>query len=161
MNRELHFSTGNDEWATPLELFNQLNREFQFTLDPCATKENAKVERYFTREQNGLMRSWAEQIVFMNPPYSQIPRWMAKAYSAARDDHAVVVCLVPSRTDTRWWHKYALRGQIRFIRGRIRFNNHSSGAPFPSSIVIFRSKFESFPKFDSDQRPRTQEWLFE
>jgi phage N-6-adenine-methyltransferase len=161
MNRELHFSTGNDEWETPAKLFHHLDSEFHFTLDPCATSENAKVKKYFTKEQNGLYRSWCGEKVFMNPPYSRLAQWMAKAFSAARDDGATVVCLVPSRTDVRWWHRYAMKGEMRFIQGRLQFNNHKNSAPFPSSIVVFRPKYQTFIIDNGDLRPRIQEQLFE
>ena len=161
MRRELHFSTGNDEWETPWKLFNHLDNEFHFTLDPCATSENAKVKKYFTKEQNGLYRSWGGEKVFMNPPYSRLAKWMAKAFSAARDDGATVVCLVPSRTDTRWWHSYAMKGEMWFIQGRLQFNHHKNSAPFPSSIVIFRPKYQTFTIDSGELRPRIQGQLFE
>jgi len=132
------FSALSDEWRTPESIFKALKKEFPFTLDPCSDGQNAKVGRYFTRAENGLLRSWKGETVFLNPPYSEIKKWMAKAYGAARDEGAIVVCLVPSRTDTDWWHSYALRGEIRFIRGRIRFSDTESNAPFPSAVIIFR-----------------------
>lgn len=132
------FSTRSGEWRTPETIFKALNKEFSFTLDPCSDGKNAKVRRYFTRGDNGLLRSWKDETVFLNPPYSEINQWMAKAYGAARDDGAIVVCLVPSRTDTEWWHSYAMRGEIRFIRGRIRFSDSEDNAPFPSAVIVFR-----------------------
>jgi phage N-6-adenine-methyltransferase len=131
-------SSKSDEWATPDWVFSQLNAEFGFTLDPCATGKNARCVRYFTISDNGLLRSWAQETVFLNPPYSQISRWMAKAFGETRDNGATVVCLVPARTDTTWWHAYAMQGEVRFIRGRLRFGGASENAPFPTAIVIFR-----------------------
>lgn len=139
----VHFSSKSSEWATPTPLFDKLNEEFGFTLDPCATAENAKCQTYFTREQSGLQFSWDGHTVFMNPPYgSEIKSWTEKAYtqslSTDRHEGVTVVCLVPARTDTAWWHDYAMKGEVRFIRGRIKFNGHKNSAPFPSALVIFQ-----------------------
>lgn len=133
-------SSKSIEWATPLEWFNYLDLEFGFTLDPCCTHENTKCEQHFTQEEDGLSQSWADQRVFVNPPYGRaIRKWMEKAYTEARDHGALVVCLVPARVDTNWWHDYAMRAtEIRFPKGRIHFGD--SPSPFPSAIVIFRSR---------------------
>ena len=132
------YSSATVEWGTPQPLFDSLNTEFLFTLDPCSTDENAKCKRHFTRKEDGLLQNWSEDTVFMNPPYGRdIGRWMRKAYDSAQGG-AIVVCLVPARTDTRWWHQYAMKGEIRLLHGRIRFEGGQSGAPFPSAIVVFR-----------------------
>ncbi len=134
----VHFSSATDEWATPQWLFDALHREFAFTLDPCATRENAKCPRFFTRDDDGLLQNWGDEVVFMNPPYgAMISRWMWKAYDSARKG-ATIVCLVPARTDTGWWHRYAMRGEVRLLRGRLKFGSATNSAPFPSAIVIFR-----------------------
>lgn len=133
----VHFSSETDEWPTPESLFRRLDDEFRFTLDPCCTKESAKCEKHYTVTENGLLRDWSGETVFMNPPYSQCKEWMRKAYGSSFDG-ATVVCLVPSRTDTEWWHEYAMKGEIRFVRGRIKFGCSENSAPFPSAIVIFR-----------------------
>jgi phage N-6-adenine-methyltransferase len=131
-----------DEWATPQELFDELNQEFNFDLDVCADDWNYKCVRYFTREIDGLSQDWHGK-VWMNPPYGRaIGKWMAKAYEASGGG-ATVVCLVPARTDTAWWHDYSMKGEIRFIRGRIKFVSRTGvkdAAPFPSAIVIFRGE---------------------
>ena len=99
---KVHFSSQTVEWPTPQGLFNKLNTEFKFTLDPCATHENAKCKTYFTKEDDGLEQEWGQENVFMNPPYGrEISDWMKKAYQSSRKG-ATVVCLVPARTDTRW-----------------------------------------------------------
>ncbi len=135
---DVHFSSATCEWATPQWLFDQLNRDFGFTLDPCATKENAKCSKYFTVAEDGLKRSWDYQVVFMNPPYGRvIGDWMRKAWESSQRG-ATVVCLVPARTDTDWWHRYAMRGEVRFLKGRLKFGGAKNSAPFPSAIVIFR-----------------------
>jgi phage N-6-adenine-methyltransferase len=134
----VHFSSKTDEWPTPLEFFTKLNEEFAFTLDPCSTTENRKCEKHFTAEQDGLAQSWANERVFMNPPYGRdISKWMEKAFKESQNG-AFVACLVPSRTDTNWWHSYAMKGEIRFIKGRLKFGDSKSHAPFPSAVVIFR-----------------------
>jgi site-specific DNA-methyltransferase (adenine-specific) len=135
----IHFSQDSDEWATPQWLFNALNKEFGFTLDPCCVRSNAKCDHYFTMQENGLLRDWGTETVFMNPPYSDVAAWMRKAYGAAQEG-ATVVCLIPSRTDTAWWHDYVMKGEIRLLRGRLKFGDATNSAPFPSAVVIFRPR---------------------
>lgn len=123
-------------------MFDYINAEFGFTLDACASEHNFKVDNYFTKEDNSLVQDW-EGIVWMNPPYGRtIGEWMKKAFDESQKG-ATVVCLVPARTDTAWWHDYAMKGEIRFIRGRVKFQqpgkSGNNSAPFPSAIVIFRS----------------------
>ena len=125
------------EWETPQDLFDRLDAEFGFTLDVCATPDNAKCDRYYTEADDGLVQPW-EGVCWMNPPYGKgILYWMRKAYQAAVEG-ATVVCLVPARTDSGWWHDYVMKGEVRFIRGRVRFSGSSVNAPFPSAIVVFR-----------------------
>jgi phage N-6-adenine-methyltransferase len=131
------FSSATDEWETPRFLFDGLDAEFGFDLDVSANHINAKCKRYFTRTEDGLRQKW-EGVCWMNPPYGRdIERWMQKAFESASAG-ALVVCLVPVRTDTRWWHKFAMRGEIRYLRGRLRFGGSKNSAPFPSALVIFR-----------------------
>ena len=114
-----------------------MDREFHFTLDPCSTHANAKCRKHFTREEDGLLQDWSQDIVFMNPPYGrEIVHWMKKAFESAQAG-ATVVCLVPARTDTRWWHQFAVQGDIIFFKGRLRFGDAKASAPFPSALVIF------------------------
>jgi len=137
MNSAVHFSSATDLWSTPQDFYDELNKEFNFTLDPCATNDNAKCAKYFTVEDDGLSQSWDGEVVFMNPPYGRvIGDWMKKASESA----ATVVCLVPARTDTRWWHDYVIGGdaEVRFIKGRLKFGGQKNSAPFPSAIVIFK-----------------------
>ena len=137
------FSSRTEEWGTPQDLFNKLNDEFGFTLDPCASKENHKCDKYYTIEDDGLKQDWGGQIVFINPPYGrQIKEWVKKAYIESLKG-AIVVCLIPSRTDTIYWHNYIFpyAEDIRFLKGRLRFvrgNSVGDPAPFPSAIVIFK-----------------------
>ena len=124
------------EWETPQWLFDKYNAIYGFNLDACATPENAKCKRYFKEEDNALNQEWTG-IVWMNPPYGRkIGKWVRKAYKSAQNG-AIVVCLLPSRTDTAWWHDYCMRGDVEFIRGRLKFGNAAENAPFPSAIVIF------------------------
>lgn len=137
------FSSNEDTWATPQDLFDALDAEFQFTLDPCASPTNAKCNRFFSREDDGLAQPW-DGAVFMNPPYGRgIGDWVRKAYEESRRG-ATVVCLIPARTDTAYWHDYVMRSdEVRFIRGRLHFGGDhertAHNAPFPSAVVIFGS----------------------
>lgn len=133
----VHFSSATDLWATPQDFFDKLHAEFGFTLDVCANASNAKCRDYFTAEQDGLAQDWGYHSCWMNPPYGRtIGRWMRKALESAKAG-ATVVCLVPARTDTAWWWDYAMKGEIRFIRGRLKFGGHETNAPFPSAVVVF------------------------
>lgn len=138
-NLAVHFSSATDLWATPQDLFDSLNKEFGFTVDVCAIPSNAKCQRYFTPEQDGLQQEWTG-ICWMNPPYGrEIGKWVRKARLSAKAG-ALVVCLVPARTDTKWWHDHVTRAsEVRFVRGRLRFGNATASAPFPSAIVVFGS----------------------
>lgn len=129
------FSSKSEMWETPQELFDNLNAEFHFTVDVCATKDNAKCEKIFTPEMDGLKQEWTGAC-WCNPPYGRgIGKWMKKAAEA----QATVVCLVPARTDTKWFHDWVLnRAEIRFIRGRLHFNGSKNSAPFPSMLVIYQ-----------------------
>lgn len=131
----------SDEWETPQDLFNELDAEFHFTLDVAASDENHKCARYFTKDQDGLLQDWSGEIVWCNPPYGKgvIEKWVEKAYRSCREDGTIVVLLIPSRTDVGYFHRFILyRSEIRFIRGRLKYNNVKYNAPFSSMIVIFR-----------------------
>ena len=133
----VHFSSKTDDWSTPQSVFDELNNEFHFTLDPCADEKNAKCIKFFTREDDGLRQDWQTERVFCNPPYGRvIGDWVKKmSEGGARP----CVGLLPARTDTRWFHDYIYgKAEIRFIRGRIKFGGHKNSAPFPSMVVIWR-----------------------
>jgi site-specific DNA-methyltransferase (adenine-specific) len=138
-----YFSSAAMDWRTPRELFDPLLAEFGFTIDVCSSDDNALLTRHWTEVDEALLRSWAGERVWMNPPFGrQIKRWMEKAWTESVSAE-VIVALVPSRTDTFWWHEYAMKAdEIRFLRKRLRFGSVSvSGrdtAPFPSSLCIFR-----------------------
>jgi phage N-6-adenine-methyltransferase len=133
-----------DEWSTPDWIFNQLNSEFSFNLDPCATKKNAKCKKYITRLQGGLHSIWSNVTkskstrAFVNPPYSDIKQWVRKCYIESLRG-SLVVMLIPARVDISYWHDYIFpyAREIRFIRGRLKFNKHKNPATFPSAVIIF------------------------
>tara|TARA_R110000824_G_scaffold52075_2_gene144807 strand:- start:6531 stop:7013 length:483 start_codon:yes stop_codon:yes gene_type:complete len=143
------FSSKSDEWETPANFYEKLNRKFKFTLDPCCTKLNNRCAKYYTIEEDGLTKSWAKETVFVNPPYSDVGKWVKKAYTESTNNGAVVAMLIPSRTDTKYWHDYIMTSAsaIYFIKGRLKFYNKiiadSTGkddvnaAPFPSCVVVF------------------------
>ena len=134
------FSSKNDIWSTPQTFFDQLNNEFQFTLDACALPENAKCKLYFTPEIDGLVQDWDGHTVFVNPPYGKkIAEWVEKCYWESRKENTKVILLIPARTDTVYFHRFIYKKakEIRFIKGRLKFGNASNSAPFPSMLVIF------------------------
>lgn len=132
----VHYSSNTDTWATPQDLFDQLNGEFGFTVDVCANAFNAKCGTFFSTTDDGLKQEWTG-VCWMNPPYGDaIKDWIRKAWEAGQAG-TTVVCLVPARVDTGWWWDYCRHGQIRFLRGRLRFGGGDTGAPFPSAVVVF------------------------
>ena len=139
MNTELMFSSKTDLWATPQDLFDELNAEFGFTLDVCALPENAKCEKYYTPDIDGLKQDW-NGICWCNPPYGrQIGKWVEKAYISAKIGGVETVMLLPARTDTKWFHEFIYnKAEIRFLKGRLKFGGALNSAPFPSMIVIFK-----------------------
>lgn len=132
----VHYSSATPEWATPQRLFDDLDAEFQFNTDVCATEENAKCPHFFTAEDDGLAQEWTGTC-WMNPPYGDvIPAWVAKARDTAEAGHRVVA-LLPARVDTGWWWDNCTPYEIRFIRGRLKFGGGENSAPFPSAVVVF------------------------
>lgn len=132
------YSSRTDEWPTPQGFFAQLDAEFHFTLDPCASPDNAKCRAYFTKSEDGLRRDWGTHRVFCNPPYGTAMRaWAMKCYEASRAG-ALVVLLAHARTDTRWFHDWVYgKAELRFVRGRLKFGDGRQSAPFPSLIAIY------------------------
>ena len=152
INNDLMFSSKSDSWETPQDLFDKLNKEFNFTLDPCATHENHKCDKYYTKEDDGLSKDWSNEKVFVNPPYGRsIGKWVKKCYEESKKQNPNIIMLIPSRTDTKWEHLYIFERAkaICFIKGRLKFINREfpsynengdfkiSSAPFPSQIVLF------------------------
>ena len=147
------FSSATDEWATPQDFFDKYDAVYHFNLDPACTHANAKCEQHYTRAEDGLSKSWVGCRVWLNPPYGrEIGKWVQKAYEESLKPDTTVVCLLPARTDTKWFHDYCTKGEITFVRGRLKFINRNlpsyredgkfrkSAAPFPSMVVIFTSK---------------------
>ena len=133
-------SSESDDWWTPQWLFDLLDAEIGFETDVCASDANHKCERYFTKAQDGLAQEWTGAC-WMNPPYGRsggisIYTWIEKAYLAALAG-ATVACFIPARTDTLWWWNFCIHGDVRFLKGRVKFVNSASIAPFPSAVVIF------------------------
>lgn len=121
----VHFSSATDHWSTPKDVYESLFNEFKFDFDPCPLHGT-----------NGLEISWGTSN-FVNPPYSGIKHWCKKAYEEWKMGKTVVM-LIPSRTDTKYWHEYIMKAtEIRFIKGRLKFGNAKNSAPFPSCVVIF------------------------
>lgn len=135
------------DWCTPPDFFAELDREFHFDLDPAATEKSAKCANYYTPDDDGLSKDWGGHRVFCNPPYGRhIKDWVRKGYEESRKPGTVVVMLIPSRTDTQYWHDYILNekaDEVRFIEGRLKFTdedgNAKDAAPFPSAVIIWRS----------------------
>lgn len=150
------YSSATDDWPTPQEFYQRLDREFGFTLDACSSVANHKAPTYYALDhpdptrRDGLTADWyahataasrtEQPRVWMNPPYGRpIPAWMAKAHASAQQG-CVVVCLVPVRADTRWWHDLVLAtgAEVRYVRGRLTFGDATASAPFASAVVIYR-----------------------
>jgi len=138
-------SSKTNEWYTPHKLFDYLDNTFKFTLDPCATHENKKCNKYYTLEDDGLSKSWSGETVFMNPPYGgHTADWLKKA-EEERHNGTTTVCLIVSSTDRSYWHEIIepFADEIWFLRGRVKFGGQKTTAPFASAIVIFRPNQQS------------------
>ncbi len=147
-------SKKTDERSTPDNLFLPLDEEFHFTLDPCSTHENAKCKRHYTREENGLLQSWRDEIVFMNPPYSNILKWLDKAHIESWHANSIIVGILPCDTSTKWFHTYLWDEnnqqprfgiQLRFPKGRFKFGGYITSPQFATIIAVFKN----------DMAPRT------
>ncbi len=144
--RKAMISSKSSDWSTPQKFYDRLNEEFHFTLDPCATKGNAKCKKYFSERENGLLQDWSKDVVFMNPPYKrQTVLWVKKAYEESLKG-ATVVCLLSAATGRKWFHEYIFRyaAQIRWVKGFLKFEGAKDGAPFASVVVIFSKKKHLF-----------------
>lgn len=141
MNKDLMWSSKKMDWATPQDFFDKLNKEFCFTLDPCADDFNHKCEKYYTEVQDGLKQDWSGERVFCNPPYGRdVSKWVKKCFDEVyAGECQLAVMLIHARTDTRWFHDYIYkRAEVRFVKGRLKFGEQPQPAPFPSMVVIFR-----------------------
>ena len=134
------FSSKTGEWATPQEFFDKLNWRFgPFDLDPCANPHNIKCANFYTEAEDGLSKDWTGHTAFVNPPYGKgIDKWIKKSYDTSRDGETRVVMLIPSRTDTKYWHNYVMKAsEVYFLKGRLKFGDSVNSAPFPSAVVVF------------------------
>lgn len=145
------FDSSTVERETPQWLFDKLDVEFDFTLDPCATSENAKCEKFYTSEQDGLKQDWSNEVVYVNPPYGrEVPKWLGKGIQECNND-TTSVYLIPARTNTHWFHDLVIEQahELRFIRGRPKFGDMKHGLPFPLVIVVY------YP-WDRDRYPKVK-----
>ncbi len=137
------FSSESSGWSTPIDLFDELNLKYKFTVDVCADTTNYKVKKYYNKKIDGLSKDWTGEIAWCNPPYGrEICNWVQKAYESTKSGNSEtkVVMLLPARTDTRWFHDYIYSNplcKIEFIKGRLKFSGSKTSAPFPSMIVTF------------------------
>lgn len=144
INTELANSKGcdqKDKWETPQKVFDELNAKYRFTLDPCCEKHTAKCQKYYTEQENGLLKDWTGEIVFVNPPYSRdnIKVWMKKCYEESLKG-VVIVALIPVSTSSKWFHKYVLgKADLEFYKGRIKFIGAPYTAPFSSMLAIYNN----------------------
>ena len=135
------FQSKNQEYATPIELFKVLDNEFNFTMDVCADENNKKVNTYYSENENALIQDW-KGVCWMNPPYKDMKKWVIKAHDESVKHDSTVVCLIPARTNTKWWHEYCMKGEIRFINGRPKFEGCIHGLPQPLAIVVFGNQYK-------------------
>ena len=154
------FSSKSDEWSTPQHIFDVLNQKFNFTLDPASDGVNNKCAKHYTIQTNGLNQTWHRETVFVNPPYSKTYDWVSKSYHEVLKGDTTVVMLLPSRTDTKWFHEFCLDPilvkSVTFIKGRLKFGGHKNSAPFPSMIVEFcpPKKTQSAPEITTMSNKR-------
>ncbi len=129
MKHKVHFSSAKQDWKTPEAFYKALDSEFNFNFDPCPVKP----------KHDGLNIEWGT-CNYVNPPYKDCAKWLEKGYEEYKKGKTVVF-LIPSRTDTKYWHKYCMKAdEIRFIKGRLKFDGHKNSAPFPSAIVVFKGE---------------------
>ena len=132
------FNRDKKDYETPDNIFNPLNEEFGFTLDVCSNDANAKCERHYTEEDDGLNMEW-NGVCWMNPPFGRVmKKWVKKAFDEWKRGNTVV-CLLPARTNTVWWHDWVMQGEVRFLRGEIKFKGYERGLWMPMAIVVFKA----------------------
>lgn len=157
-NKDKLFSSERQDWATPWNLFNVLNEEFNFALDAAASAENAKCSPYLTEDDDAFTVCWSDLIgtraVWLNPPYGrEIGDWIEKAYIESKKG-CTVVCLVFCRSDTKWWHQWAMKAaEVRLIPGRVTFEGAQASAPAPSCVLVFDESRRK-PEFTTQALPR-------
>ncbi len=149
MNKELMFSSKKDDWETPQSFFDELDAKYKFNWDLASSDANAKCVNHFTVGDNSLSQDWSvlEGNLWLNPPYGRdLKHWVKKAYESSINRDGALVMLIPSRTDTSYWHDYIFdKAEIKFIRGRLKFESGgvaSQPAPFPSALITYGKTFE-------------------
>ena len=154
------FSSADDDWETPPAFFDRLDAIFDFQLDAAAAAHNTKCAQYFTRKDDALKQDWHPyKRIWLNPPYGRVmPQWMEKAYRESRKG-CMVVCLVPARTDTRWWHEFVHdKALVTFVRSRLKFRNptkcpnRDGNTVFPSAVVIYGLDMDWLLNADAHRR---------
>lgn len=139
------FRTDNQDWETPIDLFEMLNSEFHFDFDLSASKENTKCRKFFSKEDDALSKDW-NGVCWLNPPYgsnsiNSLKNWVRKSFEETRKEGCVVVMLIPARTNTEWWHRYCMKAkEVRLIKGRPKFKGNIHGLPQPLAIIVFDKK---------------------
>ncbi len=128
------FKSENQSWETPDDLFSKIDNLFHFTRDVCASEKNTKCEKFWTEEDSCLDKSW-DGVNWMNPPYKDMKKFIKKAFDER--NNAITVCLIPARTNTKWWHEWCMQGEILFICGRPKFKGCVHGLPQPLALVVF------------------------
>ena len=158
MNLETLFSSKSNEWSTPQYFFDKLDETYNFGLDTASTKENAKCNLYLTEEDNSLSCDWQDKLnddnesIWCNPPYGrELGKWVEKAYQESTLGDSKVVMLIPSRTDTKYWHRWIFgkASKVFFIKGRLKFGGHENSAPFPSAVIVFDSTDRGETKYST------------
>ena len=143
-------TSNDDTWTTPRDYYDRINIEFNFTLDAAALADSTLVpDNWYGPDhpdqsrRDAFTRDWAKDspgAIWLNPPYGRVIKsWVCKA-NAVANGGGTVVCLVPARTDTSWWHDYCIHHEVRFIRGRLKFGGQKNSAPFPSALVIMKAR---------------------
>lgn len=146
---KVHYSSNKHTWETPQDFFNKLNTLFNFTLDACAEDCTAKVDEYYTEEDNALIQKW-DGVVWCNPPYGrQQGKFVHKALEEYNKNDSTIVLLIPARPDTKLWQDMIFPNatQICFVRGRLRFGNSKDNAPFPCALVVFSDNMYDLDSF--------------
>ncbi|MFX1453836.1 MAG: DNA N-6-adenine-methyltransferase [Promethearchaeota archaeon] len=144
-----------DIWETPWNIFELINKRVkkeygrEITIDICASKDNAKHERYYTEKENGLIQDLQGEIAFCNPPFIEIEKWVEKCYKEGLKPNTIVVALLRVSPDTEYFHKYVMKAdQIWFLKGRVWYlinGVEKKDTNFASMVVIFTKNERETP----------------
>lgn len=134
------FSSDRVDYSTPIKLFTPINDEFNLELDVCANNENHKLNSFFVKEDNALSKDWKGNC-WMNPPFCKdLGKWVKKAHSETQKHGGTKVCLIPVRSNTKWWAEVVKDAEVRFINGEVNFNEEPRGLWLPMCFLIFGEK---------------------